>query len=76
MRFGDFACDRQTKSGPAGVRVARFFEPDEGLRALTLRGLAYAGAFKACRFDYHRFCAGVPPAMGAACNVCLGTREA
>jgi hypothetical protein len=33
-------------------------------QALTLNGLAYAGAFKACQADYQVFCAGVPPGYG------------
>lgn len=33
-------------------------------QALTLRGLAYAGALKSCRADYERLCAGVPPGWG------------
>lgn len=33
-------------------------------QALTLRGLAYAGALKSCRADYERLCAGVPQGWG------------
>ena len=33
-------------------------------QALTLHGLAYAGAFKACQPDYRLLCAGVPPGYG------------
>jgi hypothetical protein len=33
-------------------------------QALTVRGLAYAGALKSCRADYERLCAGVAPGWG------------
>jgi hypothetical protein len=41
-------------------------------QALTVRGLAYAGAFKACRLDYRRLCAGVPPGYGRGLQCLLG----
>jgi hypothetical protein len=41
-------------------------------QALTMRGLAYAGAFKACQFDYRRLCAGVPPGYGRGLQCLLG----
>jgi hypothetical protein len=41
-------------------------------QALTVRGLAYAGVFKACRLDYRRLCAGVPPGYGRGLQCLLG----
>lgn len=44
-------------------------------QALTLRGLAYAGAFKACQFDYRRLCPGVPPGYGRGLQCLLGNAQ-
>jgi len=45
-------------------------------QALTVRGLAYAGALKACQYDYQSFCAGVPPGYGRGLQCLLGNAEA
>ncbi|MGE0023065.1 MAG: hypothetical protein AB7S70_05460 [Hyphomicrobium sp.] len=44
-------------------------------QALTVRGLAFAGAIKSCRADYERFCAGVPPGWGRGL-VCMQSNAA
>jgi hypothetical protein len=45
-------------------------------QALTVRGLAYAGALKACQLDYRLFCAGVPPGYGRGLQCLLGNAGA
>jgi hypothetical protein len=45
-------------------------------QALTLHGLAYAGAFKACQPDYRLFCAGVPPGYGRGLQCLLNNAGA
>lgn len=45
-------------------------------QALTLHGLAYAGAFKACQPDYRLFCAGVPPGYGRGLQCLLDNANA
>ena len=45
-------------------------------QALTLRGLAYAGAFKACQPDYQLLCPGVPTGYGRALQCLLDNANA
>ncbi len=45
-------------------------------QALTMRGLAYAGAFKACQPDYRLLCAGVPPGYGRGLQCLLQNADA
>jgi hypothetical protein len=45
-------------------------------QALTLHGLAYAGAFKACQPDYRLLCAGVPPGYGRGLQCLLDNASA
>jgi len=45
-------------------------------QALTVRGLAYAGALKACQLDYRLFCEGVPPGYGRGLQCLLANADA
>jgi hypothetical protein len=78
--FGDYMrlC-RGTPFGGGRVLMCLNMHADElsqpCFQALTMRGLAFAGALKTCKPDYDRLCAGVPPGFGRGLDCMLANEK-